>query len=690
MVNQKEGKKSSLGLFSSMRGKLMVMFSVVSIVPLAITSAILYWQLEQTMNLIATQKTADVVARLGFLHAFVLFAGVGFGLLIVIVTVLFSNNIANLLKNIIERMRLLAKGDAKFSIEETKHLQRISTRKDEIGMAVRAIDEMVQYIQKVVSQAKQITTGDLTMEIKPESEDDVIGMAFTKMVESLRQILGQVAGDSAQINQASRQLVSNAEQSGLAMNQIAATVQEIAKGTQDQNVSMARTANVVEQMTRAIDGVAKGAQNQALAVNKAAQVTAQLTNTIQQVADIAQVVKQNATKATTAAQFGTSTIEETIQGMQMMKEKVGISVEKVHLMGQQSERIGVIVETIEEIASQTNLLALNAAIEAARAGAQSAIIIENLLDRLMVTQAFLVAKILNMRDKWTQEEVEDLARSVKIDSICVTDYDGVAEFNSDNKNVIGMRFSEDPTQQTYIFRQILRKECNVVTQKSSRREYDGKVLKYIGVSRQDEPGIVQIAFADDTMSSFSFQVGGFAVVADEVRKLAERAASATKEIRTLVGDIQTSMADAVSAMDAGDREVENGVILTNKAGKSLNEILETIEEVKEQADLADKATLEMNKASDELVIAMESVSSVVEQNTASTEEMAAGSVEVTQAIENIASVSEENGAAIEEVSASAEEISAQVDEVVQSSRLLTEISQSLSSLVSMFQINPSE
>lgn len=179
---------------------------------------------------------------------------------------------------------------------------------------------------------------------------------------------------------------------------------------------------------------------------------------------------------------------------------------------------------------------------------------------------------------------------------------------------------------------------------------------------------------------------GFAVVADEVRKLAERSSQATKEIGGLISGIQTTVAEAVKAMDEGSKEVELGVVSANKAGTALSEILNAAQAVNDQAELAGRAAAKMGAASSELVSAVDSVSAVVEENTAATEEMSANSTEVTQAIESIASVSEENSAAIEEVSASTEEMSAQVEEVTASAQSLAELARSLQGVANRFKL----
>ncbi|MFZ5808895.1 MAG: methyl-accepting chemotaxis protein [Chloroflexota bacterium] len=183
---------------------------------------------------------------------------------------------------------------------------------------------------------------------------------------------------------------------------------------------------------------------------------------------------------------------------------------------------------------------------------------------------------------------------------------------------------------------------------------------------------------------------GFAVVADEVRKLAERAASSTKEIGGLIQRIQVTVSEAVTTMDESAQKVENGVLLANKSGASLSNILDAAEAVYQRASMTNNATSNMRTSADELVGAMDTVSAVVEANTSATEEMSASSNEVSQAIENIASVSEENSAAIEEVSASTEEMTAQVEEVAANVQSLSALAQELSRVVAEFKIDETQ
>ena len=69
---------------------------------------------------------------------------------------------------------------------------------------------------------------------------------------------------------------------------------------------------------------------------------------------------------------------------------------------------------------------------------------------------------------------------------------------------------------------------------------------------------------------------GFAVVADEVRALAERTTRATREIGEMIKTIQQETRGAVSAMEQGVLQVENGTVEAAKSGQALQDILAQI------------------------------------------------------------------------------------------------------------------
>jgi twitching motility protein PilJ len=106
---------------------------------------------------------------------------------------------------------------------------------------------------------------------------------------------------------------------------------------------------------------------------------------------------------------------------------------------------------------------------------------------------------------------------------------------------------------------------------------------------------------------------GFAVVADEVRKLAERAARATKDITGLIKGIQVETSEAVTVMEEGTREVEEGTKLADQAGAALREIEQI---VKQTAGLVAEITAAADRqeeVTEGMVGSMDSILSILKQ-----------------------------------------------------------------------------
>lgn len=73
---------------------------------------------------------------------------------------------------------------------------------------------------------------------------------------------------------------------------------------------------------------------------------------------------------------------------------------------------------------------------------------------------------------------------------------------------------------------------------------------------------------------------GFAVVADEVRRLAERTVASTKQIRTMVDEIQSETLLAVESIEKGKNEAEVSEKLSHQVEESLSNIVQSIDDIK--------------------------------------------------------------------------------------------------------------
>lgn len=115
---------------------------------------------------------------------------------------------------------------------------------------------------------------------------------------------------------------------------------------------------------------------------------------------------------------------------------------------------------------------------------------------------------------------------------------------------------------------------------------------------------------------------GFAVVADEVRKLAERTTLATKEIAQMIKTIQQETQRAVEAMQSGTAAVERGVDSANKAGHSLNEIIQAAEQVNDMITHIATAATQQSAATQQVTANMDQIANLVQESSVGAEQSA--------------------------------------------------------------------
>ncbi len=115
---------------------------------------------------------------------------------------------------------------------------------------------------------------------------------------------------------------------------------------------------------------------------------------------------------------------------------------------------------------------------------------------------------------------------------------------------------------------------------------------------------------------------GFAVVADEVRKLAERTSTATKEIASMIKQIQQETNGAVESMQNATVETENGKKMVDKAGDTLEEIIANSNEVIDNIILVATASEEQTQTAEEISKNLARATKVIQDSSAATAQIA--------------------------------------------------------------------
>ena len=233
-----------------------------------------------------------------------------FGLIAVsiIITLIISTSLIKAINKSVSQLSKAAKDIAMGRVD----IELVKYNNDEFG---ELVDEYTTVIENIKYQAKvagAVANCDLTIQVNPKSDEDVLGTALKDIVVKNSNVLQDISGAANQVSTSSSEVASASE--------------SLAQGSTQQ-------ASAIAQITASID-------------------------------DVSQKTKQNAEEARNASNLVDMAISDVKKGNQHMHDMVEAMAE----INASSESISKIIKVIDDIAFQKNILALNEAVEAARAG----------------------------------------------------------------------------------------------------------------------------------------------------------------------------------------------------------------------------------------------------------------------------------------------------------------------------------
>ena len=275
--------------------------------------------------------------------------------------------------------------------------------KDEIGALADSFRSLVSYIGGIAEVASALGSGNLSMEIQPKSDADLLSKNMAQATNVLRGLVAEVKVliSAAQSGDLSKRADASKYQGGYAelltgMNRVLEAVSEpleetnrvlerlaasdltargredfqgeyrrmtssLNKAAENLQTSLLQVAATSEQVATASSEIASSSQSVAQGASEQASA---LEETSAALIEMSAATKRNADSAVQANLLAEGARQASTNGSAAMLQMTD-AMSKIRVS---TEGTAAIIRDINDIAFQTNLLALNAAVEAARAG----------------------------------------------------------------------------------------------------------------------------------------------------------------------------------------------------------------------------------------------------------------------------------------------------------------------------------
>lgn len=189
---------------------------------------------------------------------------------------------------------------------------------------------IVAPLRSVIQVAQRIASGDLSATVEVTRRDEI----------------GQLMHAMQQMGSGLSTIVSGL-QAGI--EQLASSAQSLSAGTEQTNLEVSSQKEETEQVATAMN---------------------QMTATVHDVARNAEEAAQAAQTADSKVESGQQVVRQSMARIELLADSATSASSSIESLSAEIQNIGTVLGVIKSVAEQTNLLALNAAIEAARAGEQ--------------------------------------------------------------------------------------------------------------------------------------------------------------------------------------------------------------------------------------------------------------------------------------------------------------------------------